>query len=112
MKHDRMREFTRKALLVLLVGTLLVAVAAVVIAAALNDLRHIAEANPAYVRAVGEADVLAAAADAVRADTRIASWAPVLTALALGGMIALDLLIAAGAVYAWRLALAAGKEAL
>ena len=51
-----------------------------------------------------------AAADAVRADTRIASWAPVLLWLALVGGLAFDATLAALAAYVWRLNWAAGKE--
>lgn len=77
--------------------------------AVLEDLRAIAEANPAYVRAQGEADVLSAAADAVRADTRIASWAPVLLWLTVVGGVLLNALLAALAFYVWRAALTTGR---
>jgi len=88
---------------------MLVAAGAIVYAV-VEDLRAIAEANPDYVRATGEADILHAAADAVRADTRIASWAPVLLWLALVGGLAFDATLAALAAYVWRLNWAAGKE--
>jgi hypothetical protein len=65
----------------------------------LTQARGIAEANPAYVRAVGEQAVLEAAAAAVRADTTIATLAPIALWLALIGALLFVALEAAALVW-------------
>ena len=76
--NDALRDRTRAWMLKF---SLVLGVVVVVFLAGmwgLHEYRLIREASPEYVQAVGIADVLAASADAVRADTRTAealAWA-------------------------------------
>ena len=97
-----MTDWLRKALLVVLFAALLIGAAGELAVAFVRDLRGIVASMPATVRAEAEADVMRAAALAVRADTRIASALP---CVLIAGL-ALGLVAEAGVVVlVWRRAL-------
>ena len=109
MTLDRLRQTIRTILAAVSVAVLILAIVAVVASNLLTEARALIEALPETQRAAGERDIMAAAADAVRWDTRIASGVVVLQALALGGALAADVALAAVALWAWRKALEAGR---
>ena len=79
-----MTDWTRKALFVVLAVVVLLGAAGALAVAFVNDLRGIVASLPASVRAEAEADVMHAAARAIRADTTIASALPFVMLAGLG----------------------------